>query len=236
MRAPLTPDTLRVATYNVHSGVGFDRRYDPQRTLQAIREIDPDILALQEVRAHSPEEDQFDLFREGLGMEGAFGPTFRRRRFRFGNAILVKGEILRSRTIDLTVPPFDARGAVEATVRVHGRTLRVVSTHLGLLSAERARQIARLGAALDLSGRVPTVVMGDFNVFGRERQALAQAGAPLRLPRVATFPSVRPLLPLDRLWTLPHSLLHDVHAHRTRTTRWASDHLPLVGALRLPPR
>lgn len=38
---------LRLASYNVHRAIGRDRRCEPQRILDVIREIDPDVVALQ---------------------------------------------------------------------------------------------------------------------------------------------------------------------------------------------
>ena len=40
---------LRIATYNVHSGVGIDRRFRPQRIVDVIDELAADVVALQEV-------------------------------------------------------------------------------------------------------------------------------------------------------------------------------------------
>jgi endonuclease/exonuclease/phosphatase family metal-dependent hydrolase len=40
---------LRLASYNVHKGVGTDMRRDPNRTISVLREIGADIVALQEV-------------------------------------------------------------------------------------------------------------------------------------------------------------------------------------------
>ncbi|MGB8813228.1 MAG: EEP domain-containing protein, partial [Paracoccaceae bacterium] len=40
--------SLTVASYNIHKGVGADRRCDLARTAAVISEIDADILALQE--------------------------------------------------------------------------------------------------------------------------------------------------------------------------------------------
>ena len=44
--------TLRLASYNVHRAIGRDRRCEPERILAVVREIDADVLALQEVEAH----------------------------------------------------------------------------------------------------------------------------------------------------------------------------------------
>ncbi|TIU58880.1 MAG: EEP domain-containing protein, partial [Mesorhizobium sp.] len=37
-----------VASYNVHKCIGTDRKFDPERTARVIREISPDVIALQE--------------------------------------------------------------------------------------------------------------------------------------------------------------------------------------------
>ena len=39
---------LTFASYNVHKAVGVDRRRDPDRIISVLREIDADIIALQE--------------------------------------------------------------------------------------------------------------------------------------------------------------------------------------------
>ena len=40
---------FRVATYNIHKCQGFDRRIRPERIIEVIRELDADIVCLQEV-------------------------------------------------------------------------------------------------------------------------------------------------------------------------------------------
>jgi len=41
--------SVRVVTYNIHACVGVDRRYEPARIAAVLREIDADIVCLQEV-------------------------------------------------------------------------------------------------------------------------------------------------------------------------------------------
>ena len=43
-----SPRDLSVASYNIHKGIGTDRRRDLTRTVAVIAEIGADILALQE--------------------------------------------------------------------------------------------------------------------------------------------------------------------------------------------
>jgi endonuclease/exonuclease/phosphatase family metal-dependent hydrolase len=51
---------LRIASYNVHRAIGGDRRTDPQRILKVVRELDADVIALQEVEAHDDGADMLD--------------------------------------------------------------------------------------------------------------------------------------------------------------------------------
>ncbi len=39
---------LTFASYNIHKAVGLDRRRDPERIMAVLREIDADVVALQE--------------------------------------------------------------------------------------------------------------------------------------------------------------------------------------------
>ena len=42
--------TIRVATYNIHRCRGLDGLTRPQRIVDVLRQIDADVIALQEVR------------------------------------------------------------------------------------------------------------------------------------------------------------------------------------------
>ncbi|MGE5538147.1 MAG: endonuclease/exonuclease/phosphatase family protein [Gemmatimonas sp.] len=222
-------DILRVATYNLHSCVGGDRRYDPERTLRVLQELDADVLALQEVGGYLHDGiEQIHFFEQKLGMHATAGPNLTRRGTQFGNALLVRGRILESRLINLGVLPFEPRGAIEATVETeHGR-LRVFATHLGLFPRERRQQIEILARELERDPQPTTVFMGDFNIFGPERTVLKRIGAPRRLPKLYSFPARLPLMSLDRIWTIPNDRLLTRAVHRSALSRIASDHLPVV--------
>ncbi len=110
----------------------------------------------------------------------------------------------------------------------------MVATHLGLLPNERRQQLNRLEDVLSERKRDLTVLLGDFNIFGPERRTLRRLGAPKRMPRLFTFPSRRPLMSLDRIWSLPNEQLANIHVHRTALSRTASDHLPIVADITWP--
>jgi endonuclease/exonuclease/phosphatase family metal-dependent hydrolase len=39
---------LKVASYNIRKAIGLDRKRDPDRIISVLREVDADIIALQE--------------------------------------------------------------------------------------------------------------------------------------------------------------------------------------------
>jgi len=229
---------LRAVTYNVHSCIGLDRVLAPERILRVLHEIDADIVALQELGCRRQgAADQFPLFASALGMEGVYDIDLLGILGRFGNALFVRGRLIEAKVIDLSVGRYEPRRVLDALVELHGERMRVMVTHLGLRPLERRRQIERIAAAMDddsapTAGASRTLLLGDFNVVGPERRALGRLGAPRGLKRMPTYPAWRPIMSLDRLWTVPASDLIGLHVHRSALSRVASDHLPLVGEIK----
>jgi endonuclease/exonuclease/phosphatase family metal-dependent hydrolase len=211
-------------------------RYDPARTVAVLKEIDPDIAAIQEIGGYTVEGgEQAPYFARELQLACIPGMSLKRRRTQFGNALMVKGVVHETRLIDLTVRPFEPRSAIDAIVEVRNTPIRVIATHLGLSRRERRSQIARIAGLLEAEQHRLTILLGDFNVFGPERAVLKRIGAPMPLPKLRSFPARRPLMSLDRLWTIPNDFLMSLVVHRTPLSRVASDHLPLVAEVALPP-
>lgn len=227
---------IRVGTYNIHSAIGLDRRYDPPRIAKVLSEIGADIIGLQEV-THRPDllgiADQFEYFEAATGFFGAHGPNVILRDGRYGNALLTRWPITDTRLVDLAVGPYEPRGAIDADIDILGFRLRVIVTHLGLRRRERRQQYAILLDMLHSQPDAPTVIMGDFNSWWPDMATLRRLGArnSSRRYTVPTFPSAFPMLSLDRIVVWPKAALQRVWAHTSRTSRVASDHLPLVGDL-----
>jgi endonuclease/exonuclease/phosphatase family metal-dependent hydrolase len=231
---------FRLATYNIHGCVGLDWRYDPARIAAVLREIDADIFCLQEVAARSsgdPRRDQAAYLAEATGRNVILGTAVCGRGGRYVNAILTRFPPLETRAIDLGVPGYEPRGAIDVDLVVGDRILRVVATHFGLRAGERRLQANRLIAALREPASAPepsaVVLVGDLNEWrGRAGgvRALDRCLGPSAIPR--TFPSWMPVLPLDRIYAFGPARLGDVTVYRSPLARIASDHLPLVGSLR----
>ena len=238
-RAPITGPSVRVVTYNIHTCVGVDRRYDPNRISTVLREIDADIACLQEVEAARRSglyADQWAYLGFATGCRVVTGTGSHQARFRFGNAILTRFPILAARVIDLTVAGYEPRGAIDADLLIGERVLRVIATHFGLHAAERHQQANQLMAALEEP--VPAnrrdahavLLMGDLNEWRGRRGAIRSLDRSFGPSAAApTFPSWMPVLALDRIYADGSGVLHDVGAYRSPLARLASDHLPLVG-------
>ncbi len=232
--------SLTLVSYNIHSGIGTDGRFNLARTAEVLREINADIVALQEVgdflgrtsSIHHPEE-----LAEMLGLYMAFGPNVVRNGRRYGNAVLSRLPILKSRNYDLSVHSREPRGALRADLDLgNGRGLHVFSLHLGLSVGERRRQESLLLSADILRDAIrqdPVIVCGDFNYWWNGpvpslvRSAINDAGHLLRHAE-RTYPSSFPLLRLDRVFVDGGIRPLDLTAHRSTGSRLASDHLPLV--------
>jgi len=228
-----------VASYNIHTCVGVDRRYDPVRVAKVLRELDADVIALQEVDARHRDArhvDQWLFFAQETGLHAIPGPNVRDHRGRFGNALLTRWPVMAVRQLDLSVHGREPRGAIDADLTIGNRILRVVATHFGLRSPERQHQTELLLSALEVDDGVKRdgiVIMGDLNEWrGRRGGIPALDRAIGRAPAPRTFPSWCPLLPLDRIYAGLSAELAQLAPHRSPLARVASDHLPLKAHLR----
>jgi endonuclease/exonuclease/phosphatase family metal-dependent hydrolase len=225
---------LRVATWNIHGGIGTDGRYAPSRIVDVLKEIDAEIVALQEV-ASEEEHSCFlaDLERE-TGYHVVAGLLRQRHGSDFGNAVLSRFPVRSVEHLDLAVDHYEPRGALDVCLDLGLRPLlRVVATHLGLRPGERREQVRRILANVEHENPHPTLLMGDLNewyLWGRPLRWLHSHFREMpAAPR--TFPSRRPMFALDRIWVSPAGSMRRLSRHATPLARIASDHLPVVAEI-----
>jgi endonuclease/exonuclease/phosphatase family metal-dependent hydrolase len=223
---------LSLATYNIHRCVGRDGQFDPDRIRGVVQELDADIIALQEV--DSPDQHGLELA-HWLGEESKLkviaGPTLRERKGHHGNAVLTRCESSEIRLVDLSLPGYEPRGAIDMDIACEGAVIQVIATHLGLRPSERRIQVQRLLERV----KPNCVLMGDLNEWWLWGHPLRWIKAMFgHTPALPTFPSIRPVLALDRIWTMPPAMLLHITVHRTPLSARASDHLPLKAVVEWP--
>jgi len=105
---------LTLATYNIHACVGGDGRFQPDRTVEVLREMSADLVALQEVEQRDVAgEGLLEFLADALDMEAIAGPTLLRGTRHYGNALLTRLPVLAVERVDLSVPRREPRGALD---------------------------------------------------------------------------------------------------------------------------
>jgi endonuclease/exonuclease/phosphatase family metal-dependent hydrolase len=140
---------------------------------------------------------------------------------------------------------LEPRGAVWIAVTLpDGQELQVINTHLGLIPQEQKKQATALVAdwMADEKFTRPGILMGDFNAtpFQQPYRICAAAiqdaqllwpGAPM-----STYPSGFPFMRIDHVFVSPGIKVTRVESPFDPESRKASDHLPLVVDVEIPPR
>ena len=203
-----------------------------------IEQIGAPLVALQEIACTSEDDGRCDAaeLAHASGLEWRSVATRGHAAVRHGNALLSAHPLGQPRVHDLSVPGRESRAALEVDVRWGLRRLRVVVTHLGLRAGERRSQVERLLRTVGDDAVDATILLGDINewfLWGRPLRWLHRRFGASPAPR--TFPTRLPLLSLDRVWVHPREALVALAAVDTPEARRASDHLPVVATLRLPP-
>jgi endonuclease/exonuclease/phosphatase family metal-dependent hydrolase len=218
---------ITFASYNIHKAVGIDGRRDPDRILAILRELNADVIALQEV------DLRFGRRMSVLPLEAIHHTGYRAVPLSMkpdslgwhGNALLVRREIELIEAAPVPLPVLEPRGAIRADLRIEGRPLRVVGMHLDLSGLRRRHQVRS----------VPTVMMGDMNEWAarggcfREFDDAWQVLTPGR-----SFPSRRPLATLDRIIVSQGCKVVGTGVHHSALSAVGSDHLPVFACLELP--
>jgi endonuclease/exonuclease/phosphatase family metal-dependent hydrolase len=227
---------IKVASYNIHKGIGLDRRRDPMRILEVLREIDADVVALQEadrrfgakacvIPVHTLEEHSpwkaipFGVNAGSMGWHG--------------NVLLVRKDAVVMDSEAIHLPALEPRGAVMADVRANGVPIRIVGMHLDLSGLWRRRQAHAITTHVDACAmRHPTVMMGDLNEWSAGSGCLRDFGKDYDFATTGpSFHVRRPVARLDRIMVSRDFKVLDAGAHQSAASRKASDHLPIWAVL-----
>lgn len=234
---------LKVCSYNIHKGFSAgNRRFLIEQIRRAIRLIDADLVFLQEVvghnRFHIPlmvdwdVETQFEFLADSVWPHYAYGKNAIYDHGHHGNAILSKYPLSQWTNFDLSCVPLSNRGVLHGVIldNVH-----LFCVHLGFFDGEQKTQLRSLAQfiAQTAGENDPVIVAGDFNDWPRranrylaEQLDLQEVFVEQQGKSVATFPSIMPFLPMDRIYFRGLDLL-DAQSLTGQPWRTLSDHCAL---------
>ncbi len=230
---------IKVASYNIHKAVGLDRRRDHERILRILREVDADVVALQEVdrrfgrrmaalpldaiqNATDYEPVPMSMKPDSLGWHG--------------NALLVRKGIELIEAAPVPLPVLEPRGAIRADLMADGQRFRVIGMHLDLSGLRRRHQVRSvLSHVAECNEECPTVMMGDLNEWAQRGGCFREFDEQWRvLAPGRSFPSRRPIAFLDRIIVSDQWQVLETDVHHSPTAAVGSDHLPVFACLELP--
>src|SRR5882672_912475 len=237
---PASTQKLRVMTYNIHVGVGMDKKLDLPRIAAVINAQHPDLVGLQEVDRGVTRTQRIDEIVELsklTRMEYAFAFNLHYQGGQYGVAILSRFPIRATdHRLFQNTREAERRGFIRAEVSVDGRVLNFVTTHLDYQYEDgrlfEAQQL--LSALKDVQG--PLVIVGDFNDIpaGRAYQLMRYQFGDAWIESRSTdegfsYPTDKPAKRIDYIFFRSTDRVRTKRAWIVKTE--ASDHVPVVADL-----
>lgn len=161
---------LRVLTYNIHHGEGRDGKFDYERLAKIITDLEPDVVALQEVdrkTRRSNGVDQAVLLGKLTGMNPAFGNAMYFQGGEYGEALLSRFPMDEVKAHHLPFRPGqEPRTALAARIKPDNGLPEFifVGTHLCHQSNEtRTEQTQQINRLFPAEEGLPVILAGDLN-------------------------------------------------------------------------
>ena len=226
--------SIRVVTYNIHSGLGIDGQQNYRRIGEFLAERNVDVALLQEMDTRPAERDSDQDIEDlcaGHFTQLVSSPALSSDHGWYGNAVISRFPISFNQTIDVTHVGRQPRNIQEVIVQTPNGPLHLLNAHKGLKRVERSAQFEKLSShlkRLELGQAAPLLVGGDFNewqIFSKLLRNVNRLLTPH--PVGATFPTRCPIFGLDRLWSGPGMTVHSARVVKTPETRIYSDHYPI---------
>jgi endonuclease/exonuclease/phosphatase family metal-dependent hydrolase len=244
LSSPLVPlkKTLRVMTYNIHVGVGMDKKLDLQRIADVINHERPDLVGLQEVDRNVKRTEGRDEIVELAAMtqmEFAFAPNLDYQGGKYGVAILsrfpIKGIVHR---MFENKRETERRGMLKTEMQIDGKTVTFVTTHLDYQYEDgRLFETEQLMKFLE-QVKGPLIVVADLNdvpegsSYKLIRTKFEDAWITSRAKGDGfSYPADKPLKRIDHIFYRTGDRVRAKKAWVVATL--ASDHVPVVAEIEI---
>jgi endonuclease/exonuclease/phosphatase family metal-dependent hydrolase len=247
--------TLKIATYNIHKGYSqFKRRFVLHELRERLRDLDADIVFLQEVQGADRRarlrhdfdgaHPQHEFLAHESWLHHAYGKNSVYDSGHHGNAILSRYPILKWDNQDISAHRFESRGVLHCEIATpdSDTALHCLCVHLGLFTRGRSQQMQELVERVQrvVPADAPLIIAGDFNDWNNHaghllaRELHLHETFEVKTGRLArSYPCGLPLLRMDRIYVRGLSVQQtEVHAHYPWNK--ISDHAALSASLILP--
>lgn len=234
--------TLRVMTYNIHVGVGMDKKLDLQRVADVINREQPDLVGLQEVDRgvrRTEGKDEIAELAAMTRMAFAFAPNLDYQGGKYGVAILSRWPIKDTvHRMFENKREAERRGMLKVEVDVEGRLVNFVTTHLDYQFEDgRLFETEQLLKFL-LSVKGPLIVVADLNdtpggsAYKAMRILFDDAWITSRAKGDGfSYPADKPVKRIDHIFYRSGEGMRAKKAWVVETL--ASDHIPVVATIEI---
>lgn len=222
-------------SYNIHSAVGNDGKFDYARIGKYLSEVGADIVCLQEFDLRKPDlehERVIDSLKASHFKHFVATPAVKTEDGYYGNAMLTKFNPTSVNELRIDYKDNQARNIQHLTFNINNKNFNVMNTHFGLNSKERYRQFLQLKGYINKvteKDKHPLLVLGDFNEWMPITKMLTEMNSLLTPTKLAaSFPSRFPVFKLDKAWASCDVSIQSAKTLKDPFTKLYSDHLPIL--------
>src|SRR4030095_3963528 len=233
---------IRVMTYNIHVGVGMDKKLDLQRIADVINKEQPDLVGLQEVDRgveRTQRKDEIAELAALTHMDYAFAHNLDLQGGQYGVAILSRFKIRNTdHRLYQNKREAERRGMIRVEVEIEGKRVNFITTHLDyqfqdgrLFETEQLLEFLR-------DVKEPLFVVGDFNdePTGTAYQLMLKQFDDAWVSSHQnssgfTYPADKPIKRIDYIFLRKSDRLRARQSRVVGTL--ASDHIPVITEVEL---
>jgi endonuclease/exonuclease/phosphatase family metal-dependent hydrolase len=216
---------VRVMSYNVKNGSGKDGIKDIKRCGNLVREVQPDVVAVQELDSCTRRNKFYVLGRMAEaagGYHAYYGPTIPHSGGKYGIGVLTKEPALSVEFHRLPCPR-EPRGLLVVELKKY----YILCTHLSLKEAQRVESVGIIKEVVSKLKNKPVFIAGDMNARPGSAPIVAfkEYAQLLTDDSKFTFPSNDPRVCIDYIFGV--NGLFKVSKYHVFYDSLYSDHLPI---------
>lgn len=241
---------IKILSFNIHKGLDWKGiKYTLKDIKTLITDCNVQIAFLQEVRGQNLRlkskgliHEQFEFLADSIWPYYSYAQNAVYDHGHHGNLILSQFPLKLIQNFDLSTNRLEKRGMLFCQLTIPERTehrfehiIHVACLHLNLFHGSRMIQYHTVASAVRCVPNVaerPFILAGDFNDwnqkscdFFEEHLQMIDAHRAVHHKLALTFPSIFPILPLDRIYT---KNLKIISAQVLKDKYFCSDHLPII--------